>query len=1178
MFTHKKNCKDADYILVSKSKLFDKKWYLKKYKCIIEKDTDPIEHYLKTGWKKNLDPSKFFSTSLYLNTYFDVKCSGMNPLVHYLRYGKKEGKIINNVKLSSIDLFIGKLISFFYKEKTILIISHEFTYTGAPLSLLQAAQELKKYGYKITTISLSDGPLKKEFLALGQVRITNNLKHIYFISKKNALAIINTIVLYKVYDILKENLPTVWWIREPISYLDKNPDIIPTLKQAKNVYTMSELSQKEFLQYNPNIKIIKHGIIDQYKKHRLQYDPLVFAVIGSICERKGQDIFIKAVNSIPRNIKNNTKFLIVGKKAEPKYYNYLKSISQESIEFVDEISNKDELLTLYSNVSCVVIPSKEEPTSRVAIESMMMGRPVIMSENVGAQYLLESSKNGYIFHNNENELAHILEKIIKAPEILKSMEAPARNAYIKNNSISVFRENLLKMITMTEHDFYKDKILVHLHLYYHSQIHYFLKRLKNITCYYDLYVTYTEENEDSFKLIKSLKPDAHLMKVKNIGYDVYPFWQVLQKVNLDSYKYILKVHTKNYRSSFFVVNNHKHYGYEWRNALVDSLLGSKRIFNKNIKTLKSPEIGMIASANLIKHPQKSIDKTFDSVLKPLMLNLLNIDLQPSPFVCGTMFIVKSQLLHPFKNLLLNDTYFNCIPSTGSSNSLAHSLERYLCYIVKQQNKTIFGRNIFKIYYSSIFFSLKLFAHKLFISHLSDKHIIKYSNFFDKKFYLTHNPDVKNSNMSPYKHYLQFGWREGRNPSSIFNGNTYLLLNKDVANAHICPLLHYEKYGIFEGRNYSNISNIGLNFRNYSQLYEDIYTNYKNIKERYDIIVGIPRSGMIPACILGYLLNIEVMSIDEFISTHVSNPKFNLNILLVDDSINSGHSLTRVKDKLSIYKKVSTLAIYASPTSLDKVDYYFCLLPQPRVFEWNFLNHIFCSSWAYDIDGVLCKDPLPFQNDDGKAYREFILNAEPLFIPNHKIGVLATARLEKYRPETECWLKKHNIKYDHLLMLDLPSKEERQKLKAHTIPKIEAINRQDINAFVESSYMEAQIIAKNTNKPVICTETFELIGQTNSIINKKPTIIDQAKIEMLNFIHSNSLEFDLVIFNSNCKRIMSYMLGLLLNKQVLPLSLFNTETNLILSDRISASVNLFKYKKALFINDNGTFVIKDIDPI
>ena len=124
------------------------------------------------------------------------------------------------------------------------------------------------------------------------------------------------------------------------------------------------------------------------------------------------------------------------------------------------------------------------------------------------------------------------------------------------------------------------KLLVHLHIYYHNQVDYFIKKLSNIHgCDWDLIVTYVEENNESFNKIKNFKPDAQFKKAENIGYDVWPFIQVLRQIDLNDYDYIIKLHTKNCSSKPDIFNKT---GYYWRDHLVNPLIGSKRIFKSNV--------------------------------------------------------------------------------------------------------------------------------------------------------------------------------------------------------------------------------------------------------------------------------------------------------------------------------------------------------------------------------------------------------------------------------------------------------------------------------------------------------------------------------------------------------------------------------------------------------------------
>lgn len=74
-----------------------------------------------------------------------------------------------------------------------------------------------------------------------------------------------------------------------------------------------------------------------------------------------------------------------------------------------------------------------------------------------------------------------------------------------------------------------------------------------------------------------------------------------------------------------------------------------------------------------------------------------------------------------------------------------------------------------------------------------------SSLFDAAWYLSRYPDVAASGLDPVRHYLEFGWREGRNPSPSFSTKGYLKANKDVAQHGLNPLVHYIEHGQVEGR-------------------------------------------------------------------------------------------------------------------------------------------------------------------------------------------------------------------------------------------------------------------------------------------------------------------------------------------------------------------------------------------
>lgn len=291
------------------------------------------------------------------------------------------------------------------------------------------------------------------------------------------------------------------------------------------------------------------------------------------------------------------------------------------------------------------------------------------------------------------------------------------------------------------------------------------------------------------------------------------------------------------------------------------------------------------------------------------------------------------------------------------------------------------------------------------------------------------------------------------------------------------------------------------FKSISDLSSVISKNINKIPKDVDLIVGVPRSGMLPASIMALYLNTPLTDVYNYADDRplksgqtrrvkknsLESCKQAKHILIVDDSISSGSSIKKVKDvleKITSKTKVTYCCIYGVYEATSSVDIIFEYVPLPRIFEWNIFHHSAVNFMCFDIDGVLCKDPTPEQNDDGEEYRRFILNAEPLFLPTQKIRSLVTSRLEKYREETKVWLEKHGVEYENLYMLDLPDAETRRKLGVHAKFKSSVYGRDIVSKlFVESELRQSIEISNSTGKDVFCTETMSLVMPGSDIYSQ-----------------------------------------------------------------------------------------------
>ena len=292
----------------------------------------------------------------------------------------------------------------------------------------------------------------------------------------------------------------------------------------------------------------------------------------------------------------------------------------------------------------------------------------------------------------------------------------------------------------------------------------------------------------------------------------------------------------------------------------------------------------------------------------------------------------------------------------------------------------------------------------------------------------------------------------------------------------------------------------------------IRSNLWKIPHDIDLVVGVPRSGMLPASIIALYLNTNLGDLDGLLENrhfilgrtrqdymrHLEVKK----VLVVDDSVLSGGSIAETKKKLaSISSKYdfTFLTPISSSHGLQYVDIYFEIIDEERIFEWNLFHNDSLMKACFDLDGVFCCDPKV--DDDGEQYISFLETATPLFIPTAPVGTIITCRLEKYRKQTEAWLSKYNINYKELVMLDMPTKAERLKWGQHGEYKGEYYKKSNNSLFIESSYKQALTIAKISHKDVICIET-------NSIINIQtiPKSVSNKTKEYVKYNYPKLFEF------------------------------------------------------------------------
>ena len=242
-------------------------------------------------------------------------------------------------------------------------------------------------------------------------------------------------------------------------------------------------------------------------------------------------------------------------------------------------------------------------------------------------------------------------------------------------------------------------ILVILHIFYRDQIPWFLKKLSVIhDCNWDLILTGVALSPEERQSFLDIHPDTRFLQTDNVGYDVWPFIQAIGQVNLDEYDFVVKLHTKApiEETGQFRFNSHLFRGYQWRDSLVDALLQNKRQWEKVLRAFKEdPDCGMVCQW---KTYITSDQWPEDGVLLQKEMERLGIHTKDRRFCAGTIFAIRSRLLHPVLRRNLSAQDFPDRSESHSGGSTAHIYERVFSLLVPSQGYKVRFVNQVPFYY------------------------------------------------------------------------------------------------------------------------------------------------------------------------------------------------------------------------------------------------------------------------------------------------------------------------------------------------------------------------------------------------------------------------------------------------------------------------------------------------
>ena len=335
-------------------------------------------------------------------------------------------------------------------KNKVLLISHDFSLTGAPEALKNLALTLRAKGFVPIVASPADGP-QKEILSKLNIKTFVNpsiYRDNYVVENINkfAFVVVNTIVGAPLIKRLKGlNVPVVWWVHEAKAvYSDVQLQYMPLeLQNNIYVYCVGDYAKNILTEYRPRYEckqmmyyvpdFSEESILAKDVKFAFPSGKKIFAIIGSKEDRKGQDVLVEAIKLLDEKVRQGSCFLFVGRCLDKNIYDVIEKaqgIFSDSILNIDEI-DRASIINLYQHIDCLICASRDDPMPVVITEAMIFSKIVICSENTGYAPIIEKFNAGYVYKNNDaKELAGRITEVFYADgEILQVMAQQGRKIY-----------------------------------------------------------------------------------------------------------------------------------------------------------------------------------------------------------------------------------------------------------------------------------------------------------------------------------------------------------------------------------------------------------------------------------------------------------------------------------------------------------------------------------------------------------------------------------------------------------------------------------------------------------------------------------------------------------------------------------------------------------------------------
>ncbi|MBI3887205.1 MAG: glycosyltransferase family 4 protein [Opitutae bacterium] len=345
----------------------------------------------------------------------------------------------------------------------ILVVTHNLNFEGAPWFVFELARALSREpGLSVRVLSPAEGPMRRVFAEAGMpvevadlsqafaatsaAEFEQSLRHAVTLDWANIdLLVANTMVSFWAVHLARAaRKPSLLYVHESSAirrFFGRMlaPGLFPVVESAfqvasRVVFTAaSTRTVFDYLDSKGNFELLPSWVdvarIDAFvvahdqsslrRKHGLDPDAVLLVNIGSLCERKGQHIYLRTAALLKEELRftypgKKIQFVMVG--ARPGLY--LDSLQQEAdlggLANVLFLPETGEIFDFYRLADIFVCTSFEESFPRVLLESAAFRLPIVSTNVNGIAEMLGADEAWLVPPGDRYQLGEALKQALAA--------------------------------------------------------------------------------------------------------------------------------------------------------------------------------------------------------------------------------------------------------------------------------------------------------------------------------------------------------------------------------------------------------------------------------------------------------------------------------------------------------------------------------------------------------------------------------------------------------------------------------------------------------------------------------------------------------------------------------------------------------------------------------------------